>query len=342
MLLEDHLHVAALHLHIAHAHTILQRALQIVLLHSLRILYVHHVRAKVQHQLGRVCPLARRVVPRTTTRAASAPAPAAEAGEGPALDVHLLRALVQDARHDVRRGLADLLAHRRRVHRVVHFVQRLLQLALRPLVIVHHRRCLHCWHCWRRLCVVPGRLRRLAHALHAAPDQAVHVLRVGEDLLRHAAKLLLVGNARLVLAPLPQQRVLLQDRHVPRDARALALQLLQLHQLALANQVQLLVHLVLLLVHLCCWRCRLFRRRGAGVRVGRAGVYFREAVVQDGDVRLQRLLRFCGRGELDDGGVGLGVQLRVSTAEHSYGDGVDVAEALEVAAEGHDLWVRRS
>lgn len=34
------------------------------------------------------------------------------------------------------------------------------------------------------------------------------------------------------------------------------------------------------------------------------------------------------------------MQLRVSTAEHSHGDGVDVAEALEVAAQRHDLRVR--
>ena len=68
-------------------------------------------------------------------------------------------------------------------------------------------------------------------------------------------------------------------------------------------------------------------------------MHFGETVVQHGDVRLQRLLRLFGRGELHDRRVGLRVQLRVTSSTHTHRHRVDVTEALEVAAERHDLEV---
>ena len=68
-------------------------------------------------------------------------------------------------------------------------------------------------------------------------------------------------------------------------------------------------------------------------------MHFGEAVVQHGDVRLQRLLRLFGRGELHDRRVGLRVQLWVNRSTHTHRHRVDIAEALEVAAERHDLEV---
>ena len=66
-----------------------------------------------------------------------------------------------------------------------------------------------------------------------------------------------------------------------------------------------------------------------------------EAVVEDGDVGLQRGARFGGGGELDDGG------LRVDDLEREEGEKgnahtTDRAEAVEVVAEHVDLRSRRA